>query len=211
MIRRRKKTQRQPRFVPSGTEGKLKAAGTQWPVRVADRDEDSIMLVLLAEAVDLSRQHAGPLTLECKSERGVVRFHGEVTVENRDLVRFRVVGLPDMVQRREFVRVRAPQAVLIAFPDDSGIGSAHSLDISGGGMLLHGAERLQIGDHIRFHLHLDAHSPPVRGRGKVVRSAEGGRRGVVFEQIAKDDQERLIHFIFACQRADRAKTRGDDL
>ena len=32
----------------------------------------------------------------------------------------------------------------------------------------------------------------------------------LFEQITRQDRERLIHFIFDRQRMERAKTRGDD-
>jgi c-di-GMP-binding flagellar brake protein YcgR len=39
----------------------------------------------------------------------------------------------------------------------------------------------------------------------VVRASAGGRRALVFDQIASGDRQRLIHYIFQRQRAALAK------
>ena len=190
-------------------------SGEQWPVRVAGPEGEDLMLVLLVEpekpedetARNLGRDPAEPVTLEFTSDYGVARFGGEVVLEESDLVRFRIHDAPEVVQRREFVRVRSPQPVVLAVTGSGTIGSAYAVDVSGGGMLLSGAETLMLGDNIRFRLHLDADAPPIKGRGRVVRVGEGGQRALAFEQISQQDRERLIHFIFDRQREARARTR----
>ena len=101
--------------------------------------------------------------LEFTSDHGVVRFPGDAQLEEPDLVRFRVRDVPEIEQRREYVRVRAPRPVVIAVSGSGTIDSAYSVDVSGGGMLLSGPETLQLDDNIRFRLHLDSTSPPIKG------------------------------------------------
>jgi PilZ domain-containing protein len=190
------------------------ASGEHWPVRVAGPEGEDLMLVLLVEPdpadpkrPKLKGKPADPLTLEFTSDYGVARFCGEVVLEERDLIRFRIRDAPEVVQRREFVRVRSPQPVVLAVTGTTTIGSAYAVDVSGGGMLLSGAETLLLNDKIRFRLHVDDESPPIKGRGRVVRVADGGQRALAFEQISQQDRERLIHFIFERQREARARTR----
>jgi PilZ domain len=195
-----------------GSSARLKARdGVDWPVQISSREGDVLMLVLLAKGdrVDLGPGGGSdePLMLECTSDHGVVRFPGNAQLEEPDLVRFRVQDVPEIEQRREYVRVRAPRQVVLAVSGTGTIDSAYSLDLSGGGMLLSGPDTLQIDDNIRFRLHLDSSSPPIRGRGRVVRVSGENQRAVVFEEISRQDRERLIHFIFDRQREARARTR----
>ena len=195
-----------------GSSARLKAPdGVDWPVQISSREGDVLMLVLLAkgDGVDLVPNGGPdePLMLECTSDHGVVRFPGDAQLEEPDLVRFRVQDVPEIEQRREYVRVRAPRQVVLAVSGTGTIDSAYSLDLSGGGMLLSGPDTLQIDDNIRFRLHLDSSSPPIRGRGRVVRVSGENQRAVVFEEISRQDRERLIHFIFDRQREARARTR----
>ena len=137
------------------------------------------MLVLLVEPSETGKQEprkidsepTEPLTLEFTSDYGVARFCGDVVLEDRDLVRFRIHDAPEVVQRREFVRVRSPQPVVMAVTGSGTIGSAYAVDVSGGGMLLSGAETLMLDDKIRFRLHLDRRlaadqGPRTRGQGR---------------------------------------------
>jgi hypothetical protein len=209
--RRRAKAPLNP-LVARGSHGRLKGpVEKEWPVRVSELDGEEITLVLLVGSEDLDSECAKALMLECKSERGVTRIRGTAVLEDADLVRFTVTDTPEVLQRRAFFRIRAPQRVRIGLPGASGIRSAFSLNISGGGMLLSETDALEVGDQIRFHLHLDPDSAPLKGRGRVVRSDSGGQRGIVFEQILAEDRDRLIRFIFALQREELAKTRGDGL
>jgi hypothetical protein len=193
-----------------GTEGKLTTpVGSRIPVRVYERSGDYLMLVLMIDAGDeLSQDVVEPLLLEYVSPRGLVRFHGQAVIQERDLVRFDVSAAPEVTQRREFVRVPSAQTVEVA--KDYGVAAGdqinvHAIDISGGGMLLSGAEQLPLGTHVRFSLNIGTGSPPIEGNAQVVRAGDEGRRALVFEQISRVDRQRLIHFVFERQRDALAK------
>ena len=193
-----------------GKDGKLTTpVGSHIPVRVYERSGDYLMLVLMLDAGDeLSQDVLEPLQLEYVSPRGLVRFHGQAVIQERDLVRFDVSAAPEVTQRREFVRVSSAQPVEVA-KDSRGAGvgqiNAHAIDISGGGMLLSGADELPLGTHVRFSLNIGAGSKPIEGNAQVVRAGDEGRRALVFEQISRADRQRLIHFVFERQRDALAK------
>jgi hypothetical protein len=190
-----------------GKEGKLTTpVGDRIPVRVYERGGDYLMLVLMLDAGDeLSQDVVEPLLLEYVSPRGLVRFHGQGFLQERDLVRFDVSAAPEVTQRREFVRVPSAQKVKVA--KDSGGESigAHAIDISGGGMLVSGADSLPLGAHVRFSLNLGAGSAPIEGQAQVVRAGDEGKRALVFDKISRSDRQRLIHFVFERQREALAK------
>jgi PilZ domain len=185
-----------------GKQGKLTTSvGSNIPVRVYERSGDYLMLVLMLDAGDeLSHDVVEPLLLEYVSPRGLVRFHGQAVLQERDLVRFDVSAAPEVTQRREFVRV--PSLQNVALGDDLGSVKldGKAIDLSGGGMLLGGAERLELDSVVRFRLSLGSGAREIEGRARVVRADDEGRRALVFEQISQDERQRLIHFVFERQR-----------
>jgi hypothetical protein len=190
-----------------GKEGKLTTpVGSHIPVRVFERGGDFLMLVLmLDDGEELGQDALEPLVLEYVSARGVVRFEGQAVLQERDLVRFEVSTAPEVTQRREFVRVPAVQNVML--DDDLGAVSVDgkALDLSGGGMLLSGADRLELDSVVRFRLSLGIGVRDIEGQARVVRADGEGRRALVFEQISQDERQRLIHFVFERQREALAK------
>jgi hypothetical protein len=196
-----------PAAVGDGSPGSLTTpSGQRLPVRVARRNGDVLLLALMLDGDgELTR---GPLLLEVACAQGIVRLRGEAVLEQRDLVRFNVIDPADVVQRRNFVRVVAPQPVAVVVGEYGRVLETHAIDVSGGGMLLRGPETLELDDRIRFLLHLDPDQPPIKGIGRVVRASGNEQRAIVFERIGKHDRERLIHFIFDRQRAELAKLRG---
>jgi hypothetical protein len=185
--------------------------GEQLPVSVAEHGEDVLLLVLLSsgdDAADWSTKMADELVLEAMGPRGLVRLYGTAEAVESDLVRFHILGEPEQVQRRNFVRIQAPLDVTV----DNALGqhlTTNSVDISGGGMLLNGPQTLMLDERIRFRLQLAPGEPPIEGRARVVRTGRDNKRAVVFEEIDRDARERLIHFVFDRQRAALAITRGD--
>jgi PilZ domain len=194
-----------------GKQGKLTTrVGSHIPVRVYERAGDYLMLVLMLDSGDeLSRDVVEPLLLEYVSPRGLVRFHGQAVMQERDLVRFDVSAAPEVTQRREFVRIPAAQRVEVAKEHGGEAGggpiNAHAIDISGGGMLVSGADALPLGAYVRFSLNLGADSAPIEGNAQVVRAGDEGKRALVFDQISRSDRQRLIHFVFERQREALAK------
>ena len=129
-------------------------------------------------------------------------------LSGHDLVTFEVADEPEVVQRRGFVRVDTVQPVTVEPEAGDAPITTHALDISGGGMLLSGSERLELNATVRFSLKL--HRPGqsrIEGTARVIRVDPGGRRGLAFEQIAVPERQRLVHFIFERQRATSAKGR----
>ncbi|HTX08472.1 MAG TPA: PilZ domain-containing protein [Solirubrobacteraceae bacterium] len=199
-----------------GTEGKLSTpVGSQIPVRVYERG-DFLMLVLMLDAAgelipdaaeELAPEAAESLIVEYVSPRGVVRFRGQAVLQERDLVRFEVSAAPEITQRREFVRVPALQNVALRNGEglDGNPTATRAIDLSGGGMLLGGADHLELESVVRFTLDLGAGMSEVAGLARVVRADSQGRRALVFEQISAEDREELIHFVFARQRDALAK------
>jgi PilZ domain len=190
-----------------GTKGKLTTpVGSNIPVRVYDRGGDFLMLVLMLDDGDEIGQDAlEPLVLEYVSARGVIRFHGQAVLQERDLVRFEVSTQPEVTQRREFVRVPSVQNVVLGGEPGATKINGKAIDLSGGGMLLTGAVGLELDSVVRFSLKLGVGADEIEGRARVVRSDDEGRRALVFEEITEDDRQRLIHFVFDRQREALAK------
>jgi PilZ domain len=189
-----------------GTEGKLTTSvGSHIPVRVFERGADVLMLVLmLDDGEELGQDAVEPVVLEYVSARGLVRFEGQAVVQERDLVRFEVSSQAEVTQRREFVRIPALQDVVVGGGAGTKI-DTKAIDLSGGGMLLSGADRLELDSVVRFRLELGGDAGEIAGRARVVRSDQEGRRALVFEQISQTDRQRLIHFVFERQRQALAK------
>jgi hypothetical protein len=183
--------------------------GNTLAVSVDERGDD-MLLVLLVDPGALLDGPRGDMTLESMTQRGLVRLHGTAELVERDLVRFRISGQEELVQRREYVRVIAPQRVTL---DDAcgHVEDTNSVNISGGGMLLSGPPSLEFDEQVRFSIFLEERQKPVVGIGRVIRAARDNQRAVVFEHIDDHDRDRLIHFIFDRQRRALAVTRGDAL
>ena len=199
------------RLLPGEGLGKLTTGdGEQLPVRTFKRGRDVVLVVLVDSDTHDEDDRVPDADLEYTSVRGVVRLHGEAVFEDRSLIRFEASGPADVSQRRSFVRVTAPQPVTL---EDEGRGKrlAYTVDVSGGGMLLAGADELEPGTRIGFAMVLGRQSVPVRGMARVVRIRDDGKRALVFEEIDEEDRQRLIRFVFECMRTARARTRGDHL
>jgi hypothetical protein len=189
-----------------GTEGKLTTSeGSHIPVRVFERGDFLMLVLMLDDGEELTHDEVAPLELEYVSARGVIRFRGQAVLQERDLVRFEIAAEPEVIQRREFVRVPSLQDVVVGDePTGRKIGTK-AIDLSGGGMLLSRADSLELDSVVRFNLHLGPGAGAIEGCARVVRTDEEGRRALVFQEISRADRERLIHFVFARQRDALAK------
>jgi PilZ domain len=187
------------RLIVGGFDGKLTtAAGDHVPVRVFERTGQELMVILMVAPE--GRVDGDDLLLEYTSARGLVRLHGDATLEGHDQVCFRVRDEPSVVQRREFVRVEASQPVVLIGEEAGSALSAHAIELSGGGMLLAGSAALPLDASVRFTLNLGPGHLPISGLGHVVRVEGSGRYAVAFDAITHADRQRLIHFIFQRQR-----------
>lgn len=199
------------RYLPGEGQGTLTTPhGETLPVRTFKHGQDVLLVVLVDADEPAEDERVESAELRYTSVRGVIRLHGEAVFEDRSLIRFHPEGEAEVSQRRSFVRVSAPRPVTLSV-DDAEERPAHVVDLSGGGMLLVGADVLAPQQTVRFSITLDPEFGSIEGVGRVVRVSDDGKRALVFEQIDEDDRQRLIRFVFHCMRSARARTRADRL
>jgi hypothetical protein len=187
----------------------LRGPGSDIAVEVASQAGGELTLTVLAASVSFSFPAVEELVLECSSPRGITRLAGEVTPGDADRLRFIVHDVIEVEQRRRFVRVRVSRPVRVAREADGAVSHTFALDLSGGGLLLSGPDQLRPGEHVSFRLRLEAGEPPIEGYARVVRLVGSGHPAVTFYSIKPADRERLVHFIFDCERSARALVREE--
>jgi hypothetical protein len=187
----------------------LRGPGSDIAVEVASQTDAELTLTILAAAATFSFPAVEELVLECSSPRGITRLAGEVTPGDGSRLRFIVHDVIEVEQRRRFVRVRVSRPVRIARESDGAVSHTFALDLSGGGLLLSGPDQLRPGEHVSFRLRLEAGEAPIEGYARVVRRVGSGHPAVTFYSIKPADRERLVHFIFDCERRARALVRDD--
>ncbi len=190
----------------SATVTLVRASGERIQARVAESEKDSLLVgVMFRTERPLSEGSLEDIVLEYASHRGRVRVQGTVVLEDRDLLRFRDLCSVEVLQEREYVRVKATRPVMVATGGSQGTVQSYSVDLSGGGMLLAGPNTLKIGERVQFRLSTTPGGAPIMGTGTVVRTDSRGHRAISFEEIGEGDHRRLVRFIFDCQRAERRR------
>ncbi len=184
----------------------VRTSGERVQARVAERDNNGLLVALMFRA----ERPFGPgsldeLVLEFTNTRGRIRLQGAVTLEDRELLRFRELHSVALIQQREYVRIQSTRPVLVVTGGREGTVQTYSVDISGGGMLLAGPSTLKVGEQVEFRLTTAKGSPAITGVGTVVRTDLQGRRAICFDEIGEGEHRRLVRFIFDCQRAERRR------
>jgi PilZ domain len=185
----------------------VRPSGERVQARVSGRDGETFEVTLTFRAEEpLNEGPLDKLTLEFTSPSGRVRLQGTtVTLVESELLRFDGVRAAEVVQQREYVRVRAARPVVVLMSGCADEVQTYSVDLSGGGMLLAGPSTLKIGTQVEFRLTTEKGSPPINGVGTVVRADPEGRRAICFDEIGAGEHRRLVRFIFECQRAERRR------
>jgi hypothetical protein len=190
----------------SATVTLVRASGVRVHARIAERGEDTLLvLVMFRTERPFTAGELDELVLEYGGSRGRVRLRGAVTLEDRDLLRFREPRSIEVLQEREFVRVKAARPVMVSTASSPAPVQTFSVDLSGGGLLLAGPSTLRVGDRVQFRLTTTPGSAPIAGTGTVVRTDTHGHRAICFDSIGDGDHRRLVRFIFECQRAERRR------
>lgn len=202
----RKKTSAEKHVLPplTGAFGRLlRGPGRDIAVEVMWQSGAELTLAVLAVGASFTFPAVEELVLECSSARGMTRLGGEASADGERL-RFLVHDVIEVEQRRRFVRVRVSRPVRLAREADGAVSHTFALDLSGGGLLLAGPDRLQPGEHVGFRMRLEAGGQPIEGFARVVRLGGDGHPALTFDSIKPADRERLIHFIFDRERRARA-------
>lgn len=147
--------------------------------------------------------------IEAPGPRGLARLVGTMRQHDRqtDVVRLEFDQGPEVIQRRQYVRIDATTTVTVT-REDGVKHKTYTLNLSGAGLLLGGPDELQIDEPIKVDIDVGEDEIPIHARGRVVRETAEKHKGVRIEMIEEGDRERLIHFVFEKQRlAPRVKTR----
>jgi len=179
-------------------------------------DAEIVVVLMLVDARDpLTLGDASPMRIEYPAPRGLVRLEGRGTVATHDLVRFHHDGAVDVVQRRDFVRVRVVRPLALAPVGEDGMSGEWTdtltVNVSGNGLLAAGPEALGVGDAVAFRLTAAEDEPPIAGRGRIARIGEDGQRGIAIEEIDRDARRQLVRFVFEQERIARQRTRDGEL
>jgi hypothetical protein len=179
-------------------------------------DRDIVLVLMLDVRRTLALGDASPMWIEFPAPRGLVRLEGSGTVATHDLVRFHHEGAVDVLQRRDFVRVRVVRPLALAriaadgAPEPEWV-QALTVNVSGNGFLASGPRTLAVGDRIAFRITVGDDEPPIEGRGRVARIGDDGQRGIAIEQIDREARAQLVRFVFEQERIARQRTRDGEL
>lgn len=176
--------------------------------RVLEVSPQALLVAIMVATQPLTRSQLDEMVLEFVGPQGRVRLAGTTSVNDpseRDVLRIENPRSVEVLQEREFVRLRAARPVIVYLGAERMQVESFTVDISGGGMLLAGPDTLRTGEEFQFLLTLAQGEVPVSGSGRVVRIDAMGRRACAFAQIAETERRRLVHYIFECQREERAR------
>ncbi len=184
-------------------------SGASIDARVKDAATTSFLLRFDSEAADPVELLADKqVSLEFTNTRGVCRIIGDALAAPGPALRVNATGTIELLQRRDYVRVEAFVPVTYN-PDgpDGWTATAHTLDVSGGGFQIAGAEGLRLGDMMRFTLELGEGEDDVDAVATAVREAGEGAFGMRFVEIVERDRQRLVRWVFARERLARQIAR----
>jgi len=188
----------------------------RFAARVTRIGEEEVVLVLLLEARDpLQLGDVAEMAMEFAGPRGLVRIEGSGSVQAYDVVVLNLTGAVEVVQRRDFVRVRAVRPMALAPIDaEGGIGAwidTLTINLSGNGILASGPDTLPLDTPVQFRVRVVEGEPPIEGVGRIARASDEGHRGIAIEQLSDENRRRLVAFIFERERIARRMTRDSEL
>jgi c-di-GMP-binding flagellar brake protein YcgR len=141
------------------------------------------------------------------------------TSENLHLLRIRIQGEPEKVQRREYyrlscsveVRYRIVDYLNEVYNENIGFKRTFARNISGGGVCLLLEDKVEVGSILECEVHPEG-DRMIRFFGQVVRYDKSEREGrfkyeagIAYIRINESDRETVVRFIFEEQRKMRKK------
>jgi hypothetical protein len=179
---------------------------------VSEVESESILIALIVSATqEAVALHQPDAVLEYTTLRGLYRQKGYATFNGGGASKVRFVWQeePELVQRRDFVRVNVNISVSLTVKDYAFPTEFDALNLSANGILLApppaAGLRLQVGMFVWLKIPLYDGNDPIDVRGSVVREATRGSMGIRFDHISERDQERLAHFVARQEREQRKR------
>ena len=166
-------------------------------------------LLLSAEVVPEQLQRAG--TLDCRIEyvadSGPCRLPGSATMVPRSeaqgvsglALRFDHDGSGRLLLRSE--RVRAPFQVEIGVEIGTEARTTRTLDLRGGGALIRGPLKADLGDLVRYFIIIPGRREPIEGDARVARITETGDVAIEFGELNLGEREDILLAVFEARTA----------
>jgi PilZ domain len=180
--------------------------------QVAELDAESALIALVvAPAPDAVALQEPDAILEYTTLRGLYRQKGHARFNGDGDATLRFVGReePELVQRREFVRVDVNIPVDVTLQGNPWPATFDALNLSANGILLAapaaGVMTLRLGMFVWLKIPLYDGKDPIEVRGTAVREGRKGSVGIRFDHIAERDQERLARYVARQERRERSK------
>jgi hypothetical protein len=165
------------------------------PATVERSDASSVKVALRAKDERVTRLVGHELAVEITSGRGIHRYSGTLSAQDKGVLTVTLSGDVERIQRREFVRVAAHLDVTVHAVDSDLGGETTTLDVSGSGMRITDKWHLPLGLDVRVELKLPD-GPPLSMLGRVVRlGAAEDEKGIRFDGVARADEDRLMRYI----------------
>jgi PilZ domain len=179
---------------------------------VTELDDDSVVIKLVVTATaDAMSLEAPDAVLEFTTLRGLYRQKGLASYAGGNGETLRFVGQeePELMQRREFVRVEVNIPVSVSLKDAPWPTDFDAINLSANGVLLAapsaGTLMLKLGMFVWMKIPLYDGRDGIDVRGTVVREAQRGAVGVRFDHVNEGDQERLVRFVMKQEREQRKR------
>jgi hypothetical protein len=175
-------------------------------------DQSVVIELVVNVAADAASLAESDAVLEYTALRGLYRQKGVARFDVNGAGSVRFVGQeePELVQRRDFVRVDVNIPVTVTLKDNPWPIEFDALNLSGNGALLSppqgGVGRLRIGLFAWLRIPLYDGKDPIEVRGTVVREAGRGAMGIRFDHINEGDQERLVRYLAREERQQRTRS-----
>jgi len=184
------------------------ASGETLPGRVVERAADALVVAVIVPTRRFREPQLRSLALEYSNPGGRVRLAGRTSARmsaEGALVRIDEPRLLEVVQQRAHVRVQADCPIVLRGQGKKKAIYAHTLDVSGGGVLLEEPNIVQQDDEFAFELTITPGALPIMGVAQVARIDPRGRAGLYFSSISPADHWRLIRFTLECQEHEQVR------
>jgi hypothetical protein len=171
------------------------------PANVEACEPGALVVALTVPDARVGRLVGREVSVEATTGRGIQRFTGVLQAVAGERFRVAISGEAERIQRREWARVECVVPVKVLPISEPGGGETTTSNVSGGGVLVRDIWNLPLGTDVRVELEVEPGKPPVKALGRIVRAADTDYKGVRFDDLAREDEDRLIKFIRDRERA----------
>ena len=180
------------------------------PATVESMQGDVLVAVLAVGDARVARLEGAEVAVEHATGRGINRFGGRLQLNGARPEELRVVlsGDTERIQRRQWARVDAALPVTVKGIDEPVGGATVTLNISGGGILIKDPWRIPLGIDVRIELEAEPGGNVIRALGRVVREPALDQKGIRIDNIAREDEERLVRLVRERELAALRMARG---